>query len=123
MCTLDCARSMGDPRAVLVIDETGFLKKGPQSVGVKRQYSGTVGRSWAGGGLIGRRAASSTRRHLLLDPGANHICENAEEVGHLAFAFEQSLTAIGGANRAGVLLGASPRLIHPLDEHLQPQPN
>jgi len=27
-----------------VIDETGFLKKGPQSVGVKRQYSGTAGR-------------------------------------------------------------------------------
>jgi SRSO17 transposase len=28
----------------LVIDETGFLKKGAQSVGVKRQYSGTAGR-------------------------------------------------------------------------------
>ena len=24
------------------IDETGFLKKGKQSVGVQRQYSGTV---------------------------------------------------------------------------------
>jgi SRSO17 transposase len=29
---------------VLVIDETGFLKKGTKSVGVKRQYSGTAGR-------------------------------------------------------------------------------
>lgn len=29
---------------VLVVDETGFLKKGKQSVGVKRQYSGTAGR-------------------------------------------------------------------------------
>jgi SRSO17 transposase len=33
-----------DPRAVLVIDETGFLKQGVKSVGVKRQYSGTAGR-------------------------------------------------------------------------------
>ena len=30
--------------AVLVVDETGFLKKGEKSVGVQRQYSGTAGR-------------------------------------------------------------------------------
>ena len=35
---------LGDPEAVLVIDETGFLKKGTHSVGVARQYSGTAGR-------------------------------------------------------------------------------
>ncbi len=35
---------LGDPEAVLVVDETGFLKKGTKSVGVKRQYSGTAGR-------------------------------------------------------------------------------
>src|SRR4028118_1123483 len=35
---------LGDPEAVLVIDETGFLKKGTKSVGVKRQYSGTAGK-------------------------------------------------------------------------------
>ena len=29
---------------VLVVDETGFLKKGTKSVGVQRQYSGTAGR-------------------------------------------------------------------------------
>jgi len=34
----------GDPEAVLVIDETGFLKKGEKSVGVARQYSGTAGK-------------------------------------------------------------------------------
>jgi SRSO17 transposase len=33
-----------DPEAVLVIDETGFLKKGKKSVGVARQYSGTAGK-------------------------------------------------------------------------------
>lgn len=32
------------PDAVLVVDETGFLKKGTKSAGVKRQYSGTAGR-------------------------------------------------------------------------------
>jgi SRSO17 transposase len=35
---------LGAPDGVLVIDETGFLKKGTKSVGVKRQYSGTAGR-------------------------------------------------------------------------------
>src|SRR5438552_9196989 len=35
---------LGDPEAVLVIDETGFVKKGTKSVGVQRQSSGTAGR-------------------------------------------------------------------------------
>ncbi|MCX6023254.1 MAG: IS701 family transposase [Chloroflexi bacterium] len=35
---------LGAPDGVLVVDETGFLKKGTKSVGVKRQYSGTAGR-------------------------------------------------------------------------------
>jgi SRSO17 transposase len=35
---------LGDAQAVLVVDETGFLKKGRKSVGVQRQYSGTAGR-------------------------------------------------------------------------------
>src|SRR5215212_6585811 len=35
---------LGDPGAVLVLDETGFVKKGTRSVGVQRQYSGTAGR-------------------------------------------------------------------------------
>jgi SRSO17 transposase len=35
---------LGDPSGVLVLDETGFLKKGSHSVGVARQYSGTAGR-------------------------------------------------------------------------------
>ena len=35
---------LGDAGGVLVVDETGFLKKGGKSVGVQRQYSGTAGR-------------------------------------------------------------------------------
>lgn len=35
---------LADPAAVLVADPTGFAKKGTKSVGVQRQYSGTLGR-------------------------------------------------------------------------------
>lgn len=35
---------LGSPDAVLIVDETGFLKKGIHSAGVERQYSGTAGR-------------------------------------------------------------------------------
>jgi SRSO17 transposase len=35
---------LGDPDGVLVVDETGDLKKGTATVGVQRQYSGTAGR-------------------------------------------------------------------------------
>jgi SRSO17 transposase len=38
------AQHLGDDAAVLVVDETGFLKKGSKSAGVGRQYSGTAGR-------------------------------------------------------------------------------
>ncbi|MFE2500111.1 IS701 family transposase [Streptomyces scopuliridis] len=36
---------LGDPDAVLIVDDTGFLKKGVRSAGVQRQYSGTAGRT------------------------------------------------------------------------------
>jgi SRSO17 transposase len=35
---------LGEPEAVMGIDETGFFKKGVESVGMARQYSGTAGR-------------------------------------------------------------------------------
>ena len=35
---------LADPNAVLVLDETGFVKKGTKSVGVAPQYCGTVGK-------------------------------------------------------------------------------
>lgn len=43
---------LGDPRAVLVIDETGFFKQNTKSVGVGRQYS------WTGDALRTVRSAS-----------------------------------------------------------------
>jgi len=51
---------------VLIVDETGFLKKGDKSVGVQRQYSGTAGRienSQVGVFL----ALSSSRGRALID--------------------------------------------------------
>jgi SRSO17 transposase len=35
---------LSDPHGVIVIDETGFLKKGQHAAGVARQYSGTAGK-------------------------------------------------------------------------------
>lgn len=35
---------LGEPAGVVIVDETGFLKKGIKSVGVQRKYSGTAGR-------------------------------------------------------------------------------
>lgn len=39
------AENLGDDDGVLIIDDTGFLKKGTTSAGVQRQYSGTAGRT------------------------------------------------------------------------------
>jgi SRSO17 transposase len=36
--------TFGDPEAILVVDETGFLKQGAKSAGVARQYTGTAGK-------------------------------------------------------------------------------
>jgi SRSO17 transposase len=36
--------SIGDPRGVLILDDTGDLKSGVHTVGVQRQYTGTAGR-------------------------------------------------------------------------------
>jgi SRSO17 transposase len=37
-------RNLGEPGAVLAVDETGFLKKGRMSAGAARMYTGTAGR-------------------------------------------------------------------------------
>jgi hypothetical protein len=62
---------LGDPEAVLVIDETGFLKKGEKSVGVARQYSGSEasreGRELPGRGIFGLRYPARASLHR---PGA-----------------------------------------------------
>ncbi|SPF06397.1 FOG: Transposase [Streptomyces sp. MA5143a] len=39
------AAKLGDADGALIIDDTGFIRKGNTSAGVQRQYSGTVGRT------------------------------------------------------------------------------
>nr|WP_107439858.1 IS701 family transposase [Streptomyces sp. NRRL F-5065] len=39
------ADKLGEADGVLIIDDTGFIKKGTTSAGVQRQYSGTAGRT------------------------------------------------------------------------------
>ena len=53
-------------QTVLVLDETGFVKKGAHSVGVQRQYSGTAGRieNCQVGGFL---AYAGAKGHALLD--------------------------------------------------------
>src|SRR3954464_7577388 len=58
--------TLGAPEAVLVLDETGFLKQGTASCGVGRQYTGSAGKIT--NCQVGVFAASvSTRGHALID--------------------------------------------------------
>ncbi len=60
------AERLGDEDAVLIADDTGFLKKGVRSAGVQRQYSGTAGRTE--NCQIGVFLAYASRRgHALVD--------------------------------------------------------
>src|SRR3954471_22778947 len=57
---------LADARGVLVVDETGFLKKGTKSAGAQRQYAATAGR--IENGQIGVfRAFAGRKGHALLD--------------------------------------------------------
>jgi SRSO17 transposase len=57
---------LGDRDGVLVLDDTGFVKKGTKSAGVQRQYSGTAGRveNCQIGAFL---AYASQRGHALID--------------------------------------------------------
>ncbi|MBB5890931.1 IS701 family transposase [Kutzneria kofuensis] len=60
------AEQLGERDGVLIVDDTGFLKKGTRSAGVQRQYSGTAGRTenCQVGVFL---AYASTRGHALID--------------------------------------------------------
>lgn len=68
--------TLGDEEGIGVVDETGFLKKGAKSVGVKRQYTGQEGES-SGGRVLGLRhpeGASLPGPAALLAPGMVRRC-------------------------------------------------
>jgi SRSO17 transposase len=104
--------TLGDPDAVLILDETGFLKKGTKSAGVARQYTGTAGRienAQVGVFLAyhSRRGAAFLDRALYLprewtdDP---RRCEQAGIPEGAAFATKPQLAGqmLERAFRAGV---------------------
>jgi SRSO17 transposase len=66
LCRSYVVEHLGAADGVLVIDETGFLKKGSKSAGVARQYSGTAGRieNCQIGVFL---AYASSRGHALID--------------------------------------------------------
>ena len=66
LCRDYAIERLGPAGAVLVVDETGFIKKGRHSAGVARQYSGTAGR--IENVQIGVFLASASRKgHALID--------------------------------------------------------
>src|ERR687896_102474 len=100
---------LGDADGVLVLDETGFVKKGSKSVGVQRQYSGTAGRieNCQIGvflGYAGAKGRAAIDRALYLPR------EWADDAGRGAGAGRLAAAELRrrGAGRAPVRLGLRP---------------
>jgi SRSO17 transposase len=103
---------LADPDGVLVVDETGFLKKGTKSAGVRRQYSGTAGRienCQVGVFLAfaGRRGHALLDRELYLPEEWAADADRREEAGipaAVSFATKPQLAArmLRRARAAGV---------------------
>jgi SRSO17 transposase len=103
---------LGDPGGVLVLDDTGFLKKGTRSAGVQRQYSGTAGR--VENCQIGTFLAyASPRGHALIDrelyvpeswTADRARCQGAGIPDEVEFATKprQAMAMLGRAIDAGV---------------------
>ncbi len=106
---------LGAPDGVLIIDDTGFAKKGTCSAGVGRQYSGTLGRrdNCQVGVFVGyasRHGHTLVDRRLYLlegwfDPGAAPRRRRGGVPEGLGFATKPQLAAelLGGIHAAGVL--------------------
>uniref|UniRef100_UPI00112AD71F IS701 family transposase n=1 Tax=Muricoccus nepalensis TaxID=1854500 RepID=UPI00112AD71F len=81
LCRAYVLEHVGADDGVLIVDETGFLKKGEHSVGVARQYSGTAGR--IENAQIGVFLAyASSKGHALIDRELylprKEWCENSD---------------------------------------------
>src|SRR5260370_37511155 len=110
------ARNLGDPAAVLAVDETGFLKRGTMSAGVAGQYRGTAGRieNAQVGVFLAYAAPGGSRalidRELCLPEkwtGDRHRCRGAGIGDDVAFATKPELARrmIERAAVAGVPFG------------------
>jgi len=127
-----------DP-GVLIVDETGFLKKGNKSAGVQRQYSGTAGRienSQVGVflALAGSRGRALIDRELYLPKGwcdDRPRCREAHVPEEVRFATKPQLAQrmIGRAMERGLrprwvlgdeVYGADGKFRRFLEAHGQP---
>jgi SRSO17 transposase len=61
------AGHLGDPGAVLVVDETGDVKKGTATPGVQRQYTGAAGRRIENAQVAVYLGYAAPRGHALID--------------------------------------------------------
>ena len=93
---------LGDPGAVLVVDETGDVKKGTATPGVQRQYTGTAGRI-ENAQVAVYLGYAAPRGHALIDrelylpkswTGDPARCEAAGIPGHAAFATKPQLASL-----------------------------
>ena len=93
---------LGDPGAVLVVDETGDVKKGTATPGVQRQYTGTAGRI-ENAQVAVYLGYAAPRGHALIDrelylpkswTGDPARCEAAGIPGHAAFATKPQLARL-----------------------------
>ena len=128
--------AFGEPDAVLVIDETGDLKKGEHSVGVQRQYTGTAGRIENAQVAVyltyaARRGHALIDRALYLPRSWTEDADRCREAGvpnGVEFATKPALAAamITRAVQAGVpaqwvagdeVYGADPLLRKAIREH------
>jgi len=93
--------ALGDTDGILVVDETGDLKKGVHTVGVQRQYTGTAGRIENAQVAVylayaGRRGHAMIDRELYLPQSwaqDTPRCERAGVPGDVAFATKPALAA------------------------------
>src|ERR1700754_1541051 len=77
--------TLADPDAVVVLDETGFLKKGHASCGVARQYTGSAGKIT--NCQIGVFAAYVSRHgHAFIDRALYLPKSRTDDPAHLAAA-------------------------------------
>jgi SRSO17 transposase len=103
---------LGDRVGVLIVDDTGFLKKGVRSAGVQRQYSGTAGRTE--NCQVGTFLAyASSQGHALIDrelylpeswTGDRDRCRSAGVPDEVGFATKprQAMAMLARAFAAGV---------------------
>ncbi|GEM_PF-2059519 len=82
---------LGEPEGIGIVDETGFLKKSTNSVGVKRQYSGTAGRTE--NCQIGTFLAYDTSRgQSLIAPWPTGMLGRVGSAGYVLFRWNNTTT-------------------------------